>query len=334
MTALVLGATGFLGINLVDALQRSGSAVRCGRRRRSNVLPLRSRRVPLVIADLDDDQTLIAAMQGADVVYHLAGHYPRTSLDHDATVAVGCAQTTRVLDAAAAAGVRRLVYVSSTATVAKRTGGASTESDVFDAPPGFGTYHDLKWTMEQRVLQERRFEVVVALPSACIGPWDLRVGTSALLVGVARGLDPAYPDGIVNLVDVRDVADALVRLGQAPRPPPRILLGAWNRRLQPLLQALADRYGVPPPSPPIGAAEAIIRADAEEAAATNEHRRPNMSREIVDLIVHGPELDPALAEAELGMRWRDLDTTLDAFDAWARRMRIIPETPTAARQTA
>src|SRR5512140_575013 len=92
MNALVLGAGGFIGLNLVDALLASGEKPSCGRRRRSNVLALRERRVPLVQADLDTPAELFAAMQGKDVVFHAGAHYPRLSLDRERALDTGLRQ--------------------------------------------------------------------------------------------------------------------------------------------------------------------------------------------------------------------------------------------------
>jgi dihydroflavonol-4-reductase len=324
--ALVLGAAGFLGLNLVDRLLLEGITPLCARRRRTNVLALRARRLPMVEVELSDRGALLGVMAGIDVVFHCAGHYPRLSLDRDAAIATGVRELEHVLSAARAAAVRRLIYVSSTATVAPPRPGrrASDEADRFPAPPGFGTYHDLKWRMEELALSFHGVEVSVVCPGACLGPWDLKVGTSALLIATARGLDPPCPDGIVNLVDARDVAEALFRIAETPRPPKRVLLCGANLSLAPLLAALAHRYGAPPPRPPILAAEAIRLAEAEEERAALGGPRPALSREIVDLIVHGVPIDARLAEATLGMRWTPLSQTLDAFDDWARRMHLIP----------
>ena len=321
MTALVLGANGFLGLNLVDALLASGESPRCGRRKRSNVLALRERRVTMVPADLDSAAELRAAMNGCSTVFHVAGHYPRLSIDREGALATGLRQLRAVLDAAASGNVRRVIYVSSAATAAPAPeGGPSSERHVHPAMPGYGTYHDLKWAMEAMALAEDRLEVVVACPGACLGPWDWRVGTSALVVALARGLDPPHPDGAINLVDARDVALALVALAAHRSPPRRILLSGANHRLHALLSGLARRYRERPPSPPLSAAAAIAFADAEERRAAG---RPALSREIVDLGVHGVPLDTSLA-ASLGLRFRPLEETLSAADGWFRRMRIIP----------
>lgn len=329
LRALILGAGGFLGINLVDALLEAGIVPRCGRRRRSNVLALRSRRVPLVHADLDDGDSLREAMRDTDVVFHLAGHYPRLSTAPDVAMELGTRQLRAVLDAAAAAGVGRVVYASSTASVAPNPdGGPSDERHVFPTVPGHGTYHDLKWAMEEIAQAERRVDVLVACPSGCLGPWDLRVGTSAMLVAIARGMDPPHPDGIANLVDVRDVAVGLIRMAERADAPRRVILNGQGVMLQGFLEQLADRYGVRRPSPALPASDALALADAEERRVETEGGRPALSREIADLVVHGVPMDTRLAEQALGMRWTPLQETLDAFDGWARRLGFIPDTPT------
>jgi len=333
VTVAVLGAAGFLGVNLVDALLAHGEHPRCVRRQRTNVLALRQRKVTMVTADLDRRDEVHEALLGAGTVFHLAGHYPRHCLDPARSLETGLRQLSNVLDAAAAARVKRLVYVSSTATVAPAAGRPSNEHDVFTDEPRHGLYHALKWRMEALALAERRLEVVVACPAACLGPHDLRVGTSALLVALARGLDPPHPDGLVSWVDARDVALALVRLGTGGAPPKRVILSAGTTRLHALMIALARRYGVAAPSPALPAARAIALADAEEARARVDGDRARLSREIADLIVHGVELDATLARTTLGLGFRPLETTLDAFDAWARRVGTLPPHPKGAPWT-
>ena len=324
MAILVLGASGFVGLNAVEVMASAGLRVRCGYRSLPHARVLRKRGHDLVHADLSDAGSLGEAMRDCRVVVHAAGHYPRFSNDYEASLAVGLAETARVLDAAAAAGVEQLVYVSSTATGGPCSG-ASTESHRFTGRPGRGVYHDLKWAMEELVLAETRFRTLVMCPGACLGPWDRRIGTASLLVGVARGLLPPLPAGIVNLVDVRDVGRALHAVATASAEiPRRIVLVGSNHRLHDLLLDLSHHYGSAPPAAPIPAAEAIRMADASEAECAVTGGRPSISRELIDLIVHGAPIDASLAERTLGIHWTPLPDTLEAFDAWARRWRILP----------
>lgn len=341
MRILVLGASGFVGVHIVDALRALGVEPLCSQRSPAPRLALRSRGATVVHVDLDKTTVDALAVQlcGVDVVIHAAGHYPADSLDRASTLARGRRQTRALLDAAAAGGVRRLVYVSSTATVAPAPrGGPSDETHVYVRAPGFGVYHDLKWEMEALVDAERRFETVLACPSACLGAEDRRLGTCGILLAVVRGANPVHPDGNVSLVDVRDVGAAIARLATMPDPPRRVLLSGHDVGLHALLGMLARRYDAPPPSAPISAEAAIAWADAAEAAEARGGARTvgidraSLPRELVDLVIHGRPLDTHLAATRLGARWTPLTDTFDTFDTWARRQRLFP-TPRSPRES-
>lgn len=319
---LILGAAGFLGLNLVDHLMARGESPLCAHRVRTNTLPLRRKNADRVLVDLDDTTALARAMEGR-VVYHLAGHYPRDARTPHHTMSRAMRELELVLDAAALARVPRLVYVSSTATVRSHPDRASDESDVFTERPNLGVYHDTKWLMEDRALREDRFDVRVVCPGACLGPFDLRVGTSGLIIALANGFDPPHPDGVVNLVDVRDVARALAIVGTHESPPRRLLVAGHDVLLHDFLEDLAVRFRVKRPSPPLGAEAAIAFADQEEQRVAGTPERARLPREIVDLILHGTPLDTTLARSLIGA-FTPLSDTLAAVETFARKLNLIP----------
>jgi dihydroflavonol-4-reductase len=287
-------------------------------------MALRKRQVDVVHADLDEPESLAAAMANTDLVLHVAGHYPALSLDPEATLALGLRQMLNVLDAAALQGVRRLVYVSSAATAApSESDEPSTEAHVFADADGMGAYHTLKFRMEQLALAEDRLEVTIACPGACLGPWDQRVGTSAPLVALANGQPVALPDGMLNLVDVRDAAAGIAELGLLSTVPERVLMVGHNLPLFDFLNDVADRYGVPGPKrlPAMAARRAALR---EERIAARDGTRAKLSVELVDLIVEGIAIDASLSRQALGLTYRPVEETLEAFEQWARPRRILP----------
>jgi len=318
----VLGAGGFLGLNTVRAFLDAGLKPRCGRRPRGNVLGLRGLGAPLVVTDFTQPETLREAFRGVDVVVHAAAHYPRFSTEPQETIARGLKELETVLDAAVAAHVRRLVFVSSTATVAPRDAAPSTEGDVFSGCPDWGTYHALKWNLEHRLRDEGRLEVVVACPAACLGPYDWKVGTSALLVATVRGVPPPHPKGRITTVDARDVGQALVLMATADAPPERLILANEAFDAHELLVMLAARYGAPPPPAALEPDAARELADAQEHEAQKTGGRAALARELVDLIVHSPRLD-ASRSRNFGLTYRPLSDTLDAWDSWAMRMGLL-----------
>lgn len=324
MSVAVIGGGGFLGLNLLDVLAQRGVFPLCIRRARGNVLGLLRRRVPMAVADVLDVEALAGALSGVQVLYHLAGHYPRNSLHPREAMARATRETEAVLNAAARAQVRRLVYISSTATVAPAVDRPSNESDRFSAPPGYGLYHDLKWRMESMIDAEHRFETITVCPAACLGRYDFKLGTSALLVALAAGREVEYPRGLVSLVAAADVGEVLARLGEHPAPPKRLILSASTYRIEALMSLLARRYGVAVPRRVLSAEEAIQFSNAEEARAEEEGGRARLAREIADLIVHGVYLDGSLASRTLGFEYQTLAETLKAFDQWALSARLIP----------
>jgi dihydroflavonol-4-reductase len=333
MKVVVLGGNGFLGLSIVQALIDAGRVPTCGRRKRSNVLGLRAMKVPLVHADLDAPESMQMALAGAETVVHVAGHYPRLSIDKEGTIALATRQMRTLLDSVALSGARRLVYLSSTASVAKRADGTpSNEDDRYNAPPGFGTYHDVKFALEKLAEEETRFEVITLCPGACIGPHDYRLGTAAFLAATARGMQPQHPDGLVNVVDVRDVGLAVARCVTMDSPPKRVILSGSTWNLHTLLEQLAPRYGAPPPVPALNATAAIALADEEEHRALATKTRASLSRELVDLVVHAVPVDTSRSRNELGLVYRPLAETVDAFDEWAKKIGLLtaPTSPPAS----
>ncbi len=318
MRALVIGGTGFVGLNLVDALLAGGWAVAVPLRRHSITLHLRTRAVERRRVELDEPRALAEAMRDRDVVFMAAGHYPRYSLDLEAEVREGVDQIGRVAEAAVRAGVPRLVYTSSTGALAHAPGRAAREDDVPPARPDGSTYRAVKWSMERAL--ERfadRIEIVTMIPSGCVGPWDARAGTGRLLLGVVREELPFYVEGTVALVDVEDVAAAHVAAAAHPAPRARYCLGGHAVRVGALLETIAARYGGAVPSER-GLAAARAEADAAERAAVTRRGRVVVPRELVDLVEHGQAVSNDAAREDLGFAPRPLQASLDRAHEWYR----------------
>src|SRR5262245_23851854 len=133
MRVAVTGATGFVGGNLVDALRRRGDEIACLVRRddaASQVDTLAGCRC--VRGDLDDTAALAALVEGAEVVYHVAGRIAaRTDTEFLRTNRDG---TARVVEAAARAGVRRLLHVSSQAVTGPGPAGVTRDESGTPTP--------------------------------------------------------------------------------------------------------------------------------------------------------------------------------------------------------
>ena len=325
--ALVVGGTGFLGLNLVDALLRAGVEVRVTTRRHSITLFLRTRDVERVDASIEDFDSLVLAMRGMDAVFFAAGHYPRYSIDREEEIAIGVRGVASACRAALQVGVPRFVYTSSTGALdAPADGRSIDEDDVPDRPPEDSVYRAVKYAMEREVerWQARGLPAITLIPGGCIGPWDARGGTGRLLLAPILGRLPFWVEGTVPLVDVRDVADAHVCAAERAPVGARYALGGRAIRVSDLLTHIVARYGGHVPALPVAADVARALADeaAREAAAARQ--RVAIPRELIDLIVSGRSVRSDRAERELGARFRDLEESLDHAHAWFVSQGYLP----------
>lgn len=326
MRALVIGGTGFIGLNVVDALLAAGATVRVTRRKQSATILLQGRNVELVEASLQEPEKLWRAMAGCDVVYLCGAFYPRYSLDLEASLNEGVRGVRNACEAALSAAVPRLVYTSTIATLGRAPHGrAADERDVATQMPAGSVYRAVKWAMELEVERARRrgLSAVILMPGGCIGPWDVRLGTGSLLVGVVRGLLPWWVDGMVNLVDVGDVARAHVAAAR-PTQSHRFCLGGHDVRVGWVLRHIAERYGGSVPPLELSAEAARTRADEDERRAVPRRERVPIPRELVDLATSGQRVSSARARIELGIEPSPLDDSLDRAHAWFVRHSYVP----------
>src|SRR2546422_8445078 len=175
MKALVLGAAGFLGSNLVRALLANGRQVRALVRPRSNTRVLNGLDTERVLGDLRDPDSLARACAGVQVIYQAASYYPTQTIPANVATAQALMETQNLLTAARRAAVDRLVFTSTLTTIGfPANGGLATEACLFKSLFPNNPYLMAKAAMEDLVLDAARigFPVVVVNPTAFFGPYD------------------------------------------------------------------------------------------------------------------------------------------------------------------
>jgi dihydroflavonol-4-reductase len=207
---------------------------------------LRAAGVRCVVAPLTDEAALAVAFRGADTVIHAAGAVDfGDDWDHCRSVNVG--GTRAVLAAARAAGVRRVVHVSSIVAVgATEIARVHDETAAWDLGRFRVPYVTTKREAEAVALAAngRALEVVVVNPASVVGPGDFtgsEFGT--LCKRFWRGRVPVHFPGGNNFVDVRDVADGTLRAAARGRPGERYLLGGTNLTFARFFAELARAAG-------------------------------------------------------------------------------------------
>ncbi len=325
---LVLGGTGFIGFNIVLSLAARGYGVRATRRESSIALLLRKQKsVEKVLADLMDPPSLDRAMEGRDVVFMAAGHYPRYSVDADSNVRTAVEGLRNAIDSAARAGVRRFVYTGSVTTVGWPPGGRGSrparEGDRWADPPRDSVYFMVKEAMESYALSRSGSagpEIVVTCPTGCLGEYGYKSGTGFFILALAHGKLPYLVDGPVNVANVRDVAEAHVEAALRGRPGARYILGGHDVTSVGLAESAARKLGVRLPE----ARMSIDRARGENLALEIESARTGKGRpvipvEFLDMMRYGQPFDSSLAAAELALVTTPMEETLGITIEWYRR---------------
>lgn len=316
MKALVTGANGHIGSHVVRACLDAGIEAVAMVRPKADTRALAGLEVERREGDILDADAVRAACRGVEVVFHVASPHRNFATDPEAIVGPAVTGTKNVLSAARAAGVRRVVFTSSGATV----GFAADPSKPLDEGAFLASatspYTRSKIEAEALARKEAEaggLEVVIVNPSGVFGPRDYRItpATSAL-VGLLQG-DPSFL--AVSVTDVRDVAACHVLAAGKGKPGQRYLATGDVLKPAELAGAFARLSGVKPPSfRPPRFLLSFLAGRAEKKAAASGADAP-ITRAIVN-DVYGRHLsyDSTRARTELGATFRPADEVLrDAF---------------------
>lgn len=232
MPIFITGGTGFLGVNLVRALVSRGQRCRLLVRPASPRLGLDLPEIEFVPGDVTDRDSLRQAMQGCDRVFHLAAWVQATPWGMDEARSVNVEGTRHVTECALETGVEKLVHVSSIATIGC---GAiehpANESSAWNARGRRMPYYQTKHEAEQVIISavERGLNAVIANPTYLVGPWDIKPSAGRILIQIVTKRLRGFPThGGINFVDVRRVADGLVRAMEKGCTGRRYIMGGEN----------------------------------------------------------------------------------------------------------
>lgn len=283
MRALVTGANGLIGANLLRELLRDGHQVVGLVRPTSDLSPIDGLPVELAFGDVLDPPSLAAAAAGCEVVFHTAVHFAYWGRDPDELARTAIEGSRNVLAAARQAGVGRVVMTSSSVTL-----GASCAPEVRDERqtaadgPDEPAYVRAKIAQEGEALAVARqlgVDLVIACPTMSIGPFGASLGPSNGVITsyLADPLRLTWAGGC-NLVSVRDVARGHVLLAERGVAGERYVLGSENLEWRAIHERIAALAGVAPPGATASAVSCYWVALAEEARARLTGRPPLATR--------------------------------------------------------
>src|SRR5258707_9431641 len=278
-TALVTGATGFLGSAVARALLADGHRVRVMARANSDKRNLDGIDVEIVAGDLTQPETLEAALAGCGALFHVAADYRLWVRDPAAMYAANVDGTRALMIAALAARVPRIVYTSSVATIGLANNGAvADETTASTLDDMIGPYKRTKFLAERALdalIRERGLPAVIVNPSTPIGQRDVKpTPTGRMIVEAASGRMPAFVDTGLNLVHVDDVAKGHLLAEERGRVGERYILGGENLTLAEILRRIAAITGRKPPKVKLPIAAVWPVALAAGAVGRVHGRRP------------------------------------------------------------
>jgi dihydroflavonol-4-reductase len=321
---LVTGASGFLGSAIVRQLLQAGRQVRVLVRPTSPRINLAGLPVETMEGDLRDTTSLSRAMVSIQFVFHVAADYRLWARNSQDIVHSNVEGTRNLMSAALRAGVERIVYTSSVATLKSRLdGGASDETFRLDPQAAIGAYKYSKVVAERVVeamVAEHNLPAVMVNPSTPIGPRDVRpTPTGRIIVEAAAGRMPAYVDTGLNLVHVEDVAAGHLAALEKGRRGERYILGGENVLLGDMLREIARQTSRSPPRLRLPRRLIFPIAYAAEAIAYFSGREPFVTTTGLRLAKDRMFFTSAKAEHELGYQARPYGEAIADAIAWFRQ---------------
>jgi len=321
---LITGASGFVGAAVARSLLQAGHRLRALVRRSSPRANLEGLPLEIVEGDLGDANSLERALRDVRHLFHVAADY-RLWERHAADIIRTNVEGTRALmRAALRAGVERIVYTSSVATLKPRPGGApSDETSPLAAGDAVGAYKYSKVVAERLVetmVAEQNLPTVIVNPSTPIGPGDVRpTPTGRMIVEAAAGRMPGFVDTGLNIVHVDDVAAGHLAAWQKGCIGHRYILGGENVLLGDLLGEIARQVGRSPPRLRLPRRLLFPVAYGAEAVGYLTGREPFVTTTGVRLAKDRMFFTSAKAERELGYRARPYGEAIADAIAWFRR---------------
>ena len=331
MRLFLTGATGFVGSHVAALAAEQGAELRLLARKSSKPANL-PKDAEVVVGDLREPAEFASALQGCDALIHVAADYRLWVPDPDDMYKANVEGTCELLRLAREAGVARVVYTSSVATMGfDKAGTVVDEATPVSEADMIGHYKRSKWMAEQVAIEAARGgqQVVILNPTTPIGAMDTKpTPTGRIVVDFLNRNFPAYVDTGLNLVDVREIARVHLVALERGAFGERYILGGENLTLKQILDRLAAITGLPSPKHKVPHAVAMAYAFFEETITGK--LRGKEPRATVEAVRMGKKMmfaSSAKAERELGFCVKPVDDALCAACEWFVANGYAPATP-------
>lgn len=331
MQLFITGATGFVGSHVARLAANQGARLRLLTRQSSNLSNIPPD-AELVRGDLREPAKFAAALHGCDALIHVAADYRLWVPDPAEMYKANVEGTRELLRLAREAGVPRVVYTSSVATMGFRKNASVVDEDTpVSEADMIGHYKRSKWMAEQVALDSARDgqAVVILNPTTPIGSMDMKpTPTGRIVLDFLNRKFPAYVDTGLNLVDVEEIARMHLAALERGRFGERYILGGENLTLKQILDNLAQITGLPSPTMKVPHSVAMAFAFFDETLTGK--LRGKEPRATVEAVRMGRKMmwaTSAKAERELGWRVVPVDSALRQACRWFVANGYAPRPP-------
>lgn len=327
MTILVTGGTGFIGGHLVAELIGRGEQVRVLARKTSDASSLEGSKVEIVFGDLLSPDSLARAISGCHTLYHTAAFFARWAPGKTkrAMYDINVEGTRNILEAALNAGVGKVVYTSSRATIGPSEPGhlADEQTPWRLALPD--DYMKSKLLAENEALEicAQGLPIVVVNPSFVIGPGRPSASGQAIVDFLNKRF-PGYIDHHENFVYVGDVVKGHILAKEKGRVGERYLLGGENLSIREFLDLLEDISGIRAPKLRFPYFPALLAGYLYEALARITRTPPPFTVGFVKETRTDMRCDISKAKRDLGYETTPIRDAIRASVEWLRKNGYAP----------
>ena len=335
--ALVTGATGFLGGAILRELLAREWNVRAIHRPGSDLRYLdgHASTVEKYVGDLREPESLKPALEGCDVLFHVAARYQFGLIRARDLFQDNVVGTRNIIAAARECNVKRMVYTSTAGVLRPRSDGVlADENDLATLGQLHGAYKRTKWLADQEVVKAAKegLPVVIVCPTAPVGPFDVKpTPTGKMILDFLLGRMRGYVDTGLNLVACEDVAVGHVLAAEKGEVGRRYILGSENLSLMKIFETLSRITGLPAPRFRLPKSLLLPLSLLSEGISMITRRSPLFSLETARMARKHMYFDSSRAVRELGFSPGSVEDALERAVVWFRDNHYLPPGKVFAR---
>ena len=325
------GGSGFIGGALVGRLRERGDEVVALARSEHSAGALTARGVTVARGDVLDEESLARGMDGCELALHVAGINSHCPPDPDMQLRVNVNGAQRAVRAASRAGVGRVLYTSSAASIGEPHGTVGHEHS-----PHRGSYLSVydrsKHEGEQAAFaagSAAGVEVVAVNPSSVQGP-GRSSGNGSMVIAYVNGNLRVFARTHVSVVDIDDCVEGHLRAADHGRAGERYILNGATITSDEALAILCEVSGVRERVRMVPAPVARAASAAVETFCRARGRTCPVCRARVRTFLHGHRYDGSRATRELGLEYTPVADTFARTIEWAAEQGLVTRAPPIA----